>query len=98
MKFELCFTQRACEEMDELERNQDKATIFKAVLKILGYMETDLHHPSLHTHKYDSITGPDKEEVFESYVKNRTPEAYRIFWYYGPEKEQITILELCPHP
>jgi len=47
---------------------------------------------SLHTHKYDSISGPDGEEVFEAYAENKTPAAYRIFWYYGPNKNEITII------
>ncbi|MFB8790462.1 MAG: hypothetical protein U7123_16820 [Potamolinea sp.] len=66
--------------------------------KILAYMETNLRHQSLKTHKYDSLTGPDKEEVFESYVENNTPGAWRIFWYYGPDKSMITILAITPHP
>ncbi len=98
MKFELVFTEHAHEQMDELENTHDKKIIFKTVCKILGYMEVDLHHSSLHTHKYDAITGQNKEEVFESYAQNRTPGAYRIFWYYGPGKEQITILDVSHHP
>lgn len=61
-------------------------------------METNLRHPSLNTHEYDGMKGPKSEKVFESYVQNRTPEAYRIFWHYGPGKRQITILNVTPHP
>jgi hypothetical protein len=68
------------------------------VQKILAYMETNLRHPSLKTHKYDSLTGPNKEDVFEAYVENNTPGAWRIFWYYGPDKSMITILAITPHP
>jgi len=42
--------------------------------------------------------GPAGEEVFEAYAENRTPAAYRIFWYYGPEADQITIVAINPHP
>jgi hypothetical protein len=98
MKFELVFTDHADEQMDELEAAKDKKATCKAVNKILGYMETNLRHPSLHTHKYDEISGPNGEDVFESYAQNKTPGAYRIFWYYGPAKGKITILEICPHP
>ena len=38
------------------------------------------------------------EDVFEAYAENNTPGAYRIFWYYGPGKNQITILAITPHP
>ena len=98
MKFELVFTEYANDQMDELEAAKDKKAVLKAVNKILGFMETNLRHPSLHTHKYDEMIGPNGEEIFESYAQNKTPGAYRIFWHYGPEKKMITILEICPHP
>lgn len=98
MKFELLFTVHADEQMNELECAKDKKAPCKAVHKILGYMETNLKHPSLNTHKYDAIEGPNGEEVFESYAQNKTPGAYRVFWHYGPGRGKITILEICPHP
>lgn len=98
MKFELVFTEHADEQLNELESSKDKKAALKAVNKILGFMETNLRHPSLHTHKYDEMEGPNGEDVFESYAQNRTPGAYRIFWHYSPEKKKITILEICPHP
>ena len=36
--------------------------------------------------------------VWESYLENDTPKAGRIFWCYGPEKSDITIIGLEPHP
>jgi len=36
-------------------------------------------------------------KVFEVYVQNRTPGAYRLFWCYGPEKREITIIAITPH-
>lgn len=61
-------------------------------------MESNLRHPSLNTHKYDDLTGPNDEEIFESYAQNNTPGAYRVFWFYGPGKAKITVLEICAHP
>jgi hypothetical protein len=98
MNFELIFNDVSNEQMNYLQNSHDHQAIYHAVGKILGYMATDLHHPSLHTHKYDAITGANGEEVFEAYAKNRTPEAYRIFWHYGPGEHQLTILEIVPHP
>lgn len=98
MKFELAFTEHADEQINELEMMKSKKATLKAVYKILGFMETNLRHPSLHTHKYDEIEGPNGEEVFESYAQNKISGAYRIFWHYGPGKGKITILEICPHP
>lgn len=58
------------------------------------------HHPGLHSHPFSSLMNPlnPAEKVFESYAQNRTPGAYRVFWCYGPEKGQITILAITPHP
>jgi hypothetical protein len=71
---------------------------YKKVLKTLGLMQVNLRHPGLNTHKFHSLTGPKGEDVFEAYVENRTPGAYRVFWCYGPEQEEITILAITPHP
>lgn len=98
MKFEILFTDHADEQMDELEKAKDKKFAYKAILKILGFMETNLRHPSLNTHEYNDMLGPNGEKVFESYAQNKTPGAYRIFWHYGPSKKQLTILEVSPHP
>jgi hypothetical protein len=71
---------------------------YKKVVKTLGLMEVNLRHPGLKTHKYESLQGPNGEEVFEAYVENRTPGAYRVFWIYGPESAQITIVAITLHP
>lgn len=98
MKFEIIFTDHADDQMNQLKIEKDKKFVLKAVNKILGYMETNLRHPSLHTHKYDAVKGPNGEDVFESYAQNNTPGAYRFFWHYGPEKRKLTILEISPPP
>ncbi|MCC2667186.1 MAG: hypothetical protein K0R24_1679 [Gammaproteobacteria bacterium] len=38
------------------------------------------------------------EDIFEAYAENNTPAAYRIFWHYGPEKKDITIIAITSHP
>lgn len=98
MSFKLLFTQQASDDFDKLEKSKNLVKRFKAVRKALAYLEANPRHPGLNTHKYDSIKGPNNEEVFEAYAENNTPAAYRIFWYYGPNKNQITILAITPHP
>lgn len=70
----------------------------KAVGTVIAFMQTDLRHPSLKTHKFDSMESPFGGDVFESYAQNKTPGAYRIFWVYGPTRGVITILAIIPHP
>lgn len=74
--------------------------LFKQVNKAVGYLLENPKHPSLQTHEYDSITHPydDTQKVWEAYAQNNTPGAYRIFWCYGPKKNQITIIAITPHP
>lgn len=96
--FELVFTEKADLQLDALEQAIDKKNILKAVRKTLGLMEANLRHPSLRTHAYSELEGANDEKVFESYAQNQTPGAYRIFWHYGPQKKQITIVAIVPHP
>ena len=98
MKFKILFTEEADNQLKELEESKDKQSVYKAVKKALAKMEVNLKHLSLNTHKYNEYTGPDGEEVFESYAQNNTPGAYRIFWHYGPDKGEIRILDICSHP
>jgi hypothetical protein len=96
--FELIFTPQADSDLREIENDPSKKNILKAVRKTLGFMETNLRHPSLNTHEFTSLKEPNGEKVFEAYVQQKTPAAYRIFWYYGPDRKQIAIVTITPHP
>jgi hypothetical protein len=96
VKFKLRLTSEAKISLDSLEKTDPKK--HKKVLKTLGLMEINLRHPSLNTHKYDSISGLNGEEVFEAYVENKTPAAFRVFWCYGSNRDELTILAITPHP
>jgi hypothetical protein len=96
VQFRLEYQPEAEETLANLQQTDPKK--YKKVLKTLGLMQTNLRHSGLKTHKYDSLSGPDEEEVFEAYVENKTPAAFRVFWYYGPGKNVITILAITPHP
>lgn len=96
MEFRLEFSTEAREVILLLNETDPKKC--RKLQKILGLMETNLRHPSLKTHKYDSLSGPNAEEIFEAYVENRTPGAWRVFWYYGPGKSIITVLAITAHP
>tara|TARA_Y100000588_G_C14206760_1_gene904989 strand:+ start:396 stop:704 length:309 start_codon:yes stop_codon:yes gene_type:complete len=98
LRFAILFTKVADEHLTKLEQDTSKKKIFKAVCKTLAFMEVNLRHPSLQTHKFHTLSGSQGQEVFESYAQQHTPGAYRIFWYYGPAKSQITIVAIVPHP
>ena len=96
--FDLLFSDEAAAILHEIEGDPSLARKLKKIRKALGYLEHDPRHPGLHTHKYESLRGPNREEVFEAYVENQTPSAWRIWFWYGPEARQITVLTIGPHP
>jgi len=98
MKSKLIFADEAYEFLEHLAQDNSLATKLKSVRKALGYLETNPRHPGLRTHKYKSMKSDTNEELFIAYVENNTPGAYRIFWYYGPDKNTITIAAIRPHP
>lgn len=104
MPFELKYTLEAQKQFEDLSKDKSLEKRFKAVKKALHFLSQDPTYPSLKTHKYDSLTGPNGAEVFEAYAENQTPAAYRIFWCYYPPKASpdavstITIIAITPHP
>lgn len=98
--FELNFTKTADDQLKRIEGNSSQAGLSKQIKKSLGYLQTNPKHPSLNTHPYEAIDHPFevKGKVFEAYAQNNTPSAYRIFWCYGPQKKEITIIAITPHP
>ena len=98
--FTLVFTRSAQEELERLARVPRQSGLVKQIKKTLGFLQTNPRHPSLQTHVFHSLAHPyhPLEKVFEAYVQQRTPAAYRLFWCYGPEKGHITVLAITPHP
>ncbi len=105
MNRELRVTPAAQDSLRELEADEHRAGLLNQVRKTLALLEVNLRHPSLKTHKFRSLLGPGGEEVFEAYVQNQTPGAYRVFFYYGPDRVDdgrriavLTVVAITPHP
>jgi hypothetical protein len=96
MTFQLTFTPEAAAVLRKVDADGDPK--LRKVRKALGLLETNPRHPGLATHEFASLSGPAGEKVFEAYVENRTPGAWRIFWYYGPGPRMIRVLSITPHP
>lgn len=94
----LRFTDEARSQLAALEQDKSQAKHLKAVRKALGYLQVNPRHPSLETHEFESKIGPNGEKVFEAYAENRTPGAYRIFFYYGPGRGVVSVVTIIPHP
>jgi len=96
MQRELILQQPALDTLERLAA-EDERKLLK-VQRTLGRMEASIRHPGLQTHKYNGLVGENGEEVWEAYVENNTPSAYRVFWHYGPGQGVITIIAITPHP
>ncbi len=96
--FKILLTIEAEQNLNSLKKNKSLKKRHNAAKKTLKYLAQDPRHPSLQTHPFYSLSGPNGEKVFEAYAEQNTPAAYRIFWYYGPQRKQITVLAITPHP
>lgn len=96
--FRLVYTDEAKRLLQDLAQPRHQLK-HKKVLKTLRLLrDVGPAHPGLNSHKYRSRSGPNGEDLWESYVENRTPGAWRIWWVYGPEDDMITVVTLGPHP
>jgi len=106
MRRELRFSPTADEQLSRIENTPSLKGVLKQVRKTLGYLETNLRAKSLQTHEFESLSRRYGEKVFEAYVQQKTPGAYRVFWRYGPDEINesgkrvpiITIVAITPHP
>lgn len=101
----LVFTMAAAAHLTGLMQNPADEGVLKQVRKTLNLLEQDTRHPGLNTHEYDSIQGAKGERVWEAYVQNNTPGAYRVFFHYGPDEvvgkkrtPVLTIVAITSHP
>jgi len=96
--FELEWTDEAKATYINLKSNASQKKRYKAVKKTIWLLAKNPRHKSLQTHPYFTLKGPNGEKVFEAYAEQKTPAAYRVFWFYGPSRGKITIFAITPHP
>jgi len=83
-------------QIGELDKTEEK--FFKKWVKALGYLADNPRHNSLASHEIEDLSRKHGFKIFQSYLENKTPSAGRMFWAYGPDKGDITILAVEPHP
>lgn len=76
----------------------DEDELFRKLKKAFRHLTKDPYHPGLASHEITDLTKRYGQKVFQSYLENRTPSAGRMFWVYGPERGQITVIGIEPHP
>jgi hypothetical protein len=96
--FEIFLTDEAKNQLERLKKDKGLEKRYNAVRKAIRFLSENPRHKSLKTHEFTSLIGPKGEKIFEAYAEQSPPAAYRIFWYYGPGRNQMTILAITPRP
>lgn len=80
------------------ELNREEKDLYRKIRKALKYLETNPRHPGLNSHEIGSLTKKYGVRIWESYLENSNSGARRMFWIYGPETKEITIVGIENHP
>jgi len=82
----------------ENDLTKDEEKFFKKLVKTLSFLAQNPRHPGLASHEIAELTRKHGMKIFQSYLENNTPAAGRLFWTYGPDRGDITVLAIEPHP
>lgn len=70
---------------------------FKKAKKAIGTMrEVGPSYPGFHTHQMDHLKGPGGATIWNSYVENAAPNAWRMYWVWKPGGI-VFIVSIGPH-
>ena len=72
--------------------------LYKKIGKTLKQISLDPKYLGLETHEISILSKRYGMKVWQSYIENNKPGAGRLFWVYGPNQGEITIIGLEPHP
>ena len=78
--------------------NKNEIAQYKKLGKALYHLSIDPFYPGLNTHEIPEMSKRYGEKVWQSYFENNKPAAGRFFWSYGPNRDEITITGIEPHP
>lgn len=77
---------------------KDENSLYKKMGKAMAFLANDPKHPGLHSHEIGALSRRYGVKVWQSNIENKTSGAGRIYWIYGPAKNDITIIGLELHP
>lgn len=70
---------------------------FKKVKKAIEIMRNHgPSYPGFHSHPMKHLGGHDGRRIWNSYLENHNPQAWRMFWVYD-DKGGIYVLSVGPH-
>ena len=77
---------------------KDEEILYSKLCKLLKLLADNPMHPSLKSHEIDDLSRRYGFKVWQSYLENNVSKARRVFWVYGPDQGEITILGVENHP
>ncbi len=80
------------------ELNREEKDLYRKIRKALQHLEANPRHPGLNSHEIDVLSEKYGVRIWESYLENKKSGARRMFWIYGPETKEITIVGIEKHP
>lgn len=78
--------------------SKSDALLYKKWGNALKKLSENPMYPSLKTHEIVPLSKRYGIRVWQSYLENKNSDAMRMYWVYGPGKEEITVIGLEPHP
>ncbi len=72
--------------------------LYKKWGNALKKLAEDPFYPGLRTHEIPPLSKRYGVKVWQSYLENKNSNARRMYWVYGPNQREITIIGLEPHP
>lgn len=78
--------------------NKEDLQLYKKWGRAMVRLAADPFYPGLKTHEIPPLSRRYGMKVWQSYLENKNSRAARIYWVYGPDQKDITIIGLEPHP
>jgi hypothetical protein len=97
-KFRLQLTPECKAQLSAVSANPQREGLEFQIKAAITKLLHDPKYKGLNTHRFQALSEKYQCDVWESYVQNNTPGAWRLFWRYGPDEKDITLLLVTPHP
>ena len=75
----------------------DEHELFTRFGKAIANLSANPKHPGLKTHEIEPLSKKYGMKIWQSYL-DQGKTVRRFYWVYGPNRNEITILGIEPHP
>ena len=93
-----CLWNQLVEKKQTGKLKKSEAELYNKWGNAMAKLMADPFYPGLETHEIPQLSKRYGVKVWQSYLENKKSKARRMYWIYGPDKNEITIIGLEPHP